>query len=641
MRALRPVVVGLALASAVALGATANAQAALPWTSCAPAGFQCATLDVPVDRGGAAPGVITLSATRAAVPAATTAVVALAGGPGQAALPLARSFRTVLGPLLTQRDLLVYDQRGTGRSNPLNCAALASSAGTLATAVRKCAEQIGPARAFFTTTQSVEDIEALRVAGGYSKLVLYGVSYGTKVALAYAAAHPAETQALILDSVVLPEGPAALRTSTLAAVPRVIGDDLCGRGACASISASAVADLQRLATKLGTRRISGPVLDGRGRRYRARLSADGLISVLVAGDLDPTLRAELPGSVRAALTGDVRPILRLSARSSGLEDRAGYQQSAADSDATFFTTACEENATLPWTRGAPQAQRRKEAEAFVRGAPPQAFGIFPRSVALGGLPSLCLGYPVASPLPAAPGALPDVPVLVLDGQGDLRTPLEDAQSLGARFPRAAVLGITHTGHSVLGSEPATCAKDAIAAFAAGAAPQPCPAVENPFAPTPRPPASLGKVAAATGYPPKVGRTLNAVAATLDDARRQVIGAAIGSGRLPSAVGGLRSGSVRVLSLSRLTLRDYEYVPGVRVDGVYRLNATTRVRVSGSAAAKGSLTFFKSGRVSGRLGGRRVSASGARALRAAGAGREDLLPSLAQALARGRLVAASR
>ncbi len=647
MRSLRPLVVGLAALLAGGLASGTAAHAALPWAACAPSGFQCATLDVPVDRSGATPGTIRLSAKRAlsATPA-TTAVLALAGGPGQAALPISKVFKGDLAPFLGSRDLLVYDQRGTGGSNPLRCAALALPARSVADAVRRCAEQIGPARAFFTTAQSVEDIEALRVAGGYAKLVLYGVSYGTKVALAYAAAHPAQVEALVLDSVVLPEGPAALRASTLAAVPRVLGRDLCEARECTSVTPSVTADVKRLASKLGRRRISGPVLDGRGRRFTARLSAGGLLALLIAGDLDPTLRGELPGSMRAALTGDVRPILRLSARSSGLENRrqvAGYQQAAADSDALFFTTTCEENPTLPWTRGAPQAQREDEAEAFLRTVPVQAFGVFPRSVGLFGVPSLCLGYPVAGPPPAAPGALPDVPVLVLDGLSDLRTPLEDAQALATRFPRIAVIGVPHTGHSVLGSEPAGCAKAAVAAFAAGTAPQPCPAVDNPFSPTPRPPASLNKVKPASGLSPKVGRTVNAVIFTLNDARRQVIGAAIGTGRLPRAVGGLRNGSVRVAGLTRLTLRNYEYVPGVRVNGVYVTNGSTRLRISGRAAARGSLTVSRDGnRVTGRLDGRRVALVRSRAVRGAGAGvTADPLPTLAQALARGRRLAAVR
>lgn len=629
-----------AFAAFLAAGATAGpARAALPWATCPPAGFQCATLPVPVDRSGATPGTITLSARRAPAPgAATTAVVALAGGPGQAAQPIAKGFKDALQPLLATSDLIVYDQRGTGKSNPLDCVALRTNSGSLVTAVRKCAEQIGPARAHFTTAASVEDLEALRIAGGYSKLVLYGVSYGTKVALAYASAHPATTQALILDSVVTPDGPDALRGSSLAAIPRALGEDLCGAGACAKITPSVTADIRKLAAKLATKRLTGPVLDGSGRRYTARLSAEGLLGILIAGDLDPTLRAELPGSLRGALTGDVRPILRLSARSAGLSNAARFQQAAADSDATFFTTLCEENTTIPWTRGDTQANRTRQAEAAAKAVPAAAFGLFTRSVALGGIPSLCLGYPVASAAPAPPGPLPNVPVLILDGQSDLRTPVEDAAKVAARFPLAQLVTVPHSGHSVLGSEPGSCAKQAIAAFAAGGTVAPCPGIANPFFPTPRPPASLAKVATARGFSPKIGRTLNAVSATLNDARRQVIGAALGSGRLPVTVGGLRHGSIRVLSVSRLLLRSYEYVPGVRVTGTYLLNGTTRVTVSGTAAAKGTLAFTKTGRATGRLGGRKISASRARAARSAT--QPDPLPTLREAVARGRLIAAA-
>ena len=64
----------------------------------------------------------------------------------------------------------------------------------------QCAMEIGPARGGFTSEESVADIEALRVAGGYQKLVLYGTSYGTKVALEYAQQYPQNVEALVLDS---------------------------------------------------------------------------------------------------------------------------------------------------------------------------------------------------------------------------------------------------------------------------------------------------------------------------------------------------------------------------------------------------------------------------------------------------------
>jgi len=52
------------------------------------------------------------------------AVIALAGGPGQSALPFMDQFAQILGPIVATRDLIVFDQRGTGLSHPLSCAAL-------------------------------------------------------------------------------------------------------------------------------------------------------------------------------------------------------------------------------------------------------------------------------------------------------------------------------------------------------------------------------------------------------------------------------------------------------------------------------------------------------------------------------------
>ena len=179
----RGVVVALLLAATALLGAPAAAGAQLGATACGESGFLCGELSVPLDRGGTVPGTVALKLSRLPVAAAPTdeAVVALAGGPGQAALPVAGSLARALEPLHRTRDLIVYDQRGTGASGPLNCTVRGWPRTTRA--VGACARQLGPARGSFRTADSVEDIEALRVAGGYQRLVIYGVSYGTKVAL--------------------------------------------------------------------------------------------------------------------------------------------------------------------------------------------------------------------------------------------------------------------------------------------------------------------------------------------------------------------------------------------------------------------------------------------------------------------------
>ncbi len=80
---------------------------------------------MPLDPADPTQGTITLSLRRHLAPVgeAKDAVIALAGGPGQAALPFVNQFGGLLGPILSTRDLIVFDQRGTGLSHPLSCAA--------------------------------------------------------------------------------------------------------------------------------------------------------------------------------------------------------------------------------------------------------------------------------------------------------------------------------------------------------------------------------------------------------------------------------------------------------------------------------------------------------------------------------------
>jgi len=618
--------------------APAGASAALPWTPCQPAGFECVTLDVPLDRSGATPGTVTLNAKR--VPASANpgrvAVIALAGGPGQAAVPIAADFASILGPAIASRDLLVYDQRGTGGSNSLTCAALSRASGSVVSATRSCSEQLGPARAFFRTADSVLDIEALRVAGGYEKVVLYGVSYGTKVATAYASAFPTRVESLVLDSVVTPEGPDAFRRSSLAAVPRVL-EEICAGGQCQGITASPSRDVATLARRLRTKSLKGAVYSSTGRRFTARLGEAGLFGILLAGDLNPTLRAELPGSVRAALAGDVKPLLRLSARSAGLENAAGFQSSQADSEALYYDTICEENLTFPWTRGAPIRQKATEALRATKALPAGSTGPFSSTVALqqGVLPD-CLGWLTASPAPVADAPLPAVALLAIDGRGDLRTPIEDAFGVAARVPGAQLLGVPNVGHSVLGADPTPCSKNAIAAFFAGQPVAQCAAVAPRFAPTPRPATRASRLEPYANTKGKVGRTVEALRLTVNDARAQVLGQAIALGQTPSGAGGLRSGYVKVLR-NGLSLRAYEYVPGVRVSGTLPERGTATFRVSGAQASRGTLRVSASLQVSGTLGGRRVSTRFGQAAARAATPYGGL--TLRQAVARGRRIRA--
>jgi pimeloyl-ACP methyl ester carboxylesterase len=628
----RSVLVAAATVLAAGAGGTPAAEAAVSWAACTPAGFECAALRVPLDRTGRTPGSVVLRVKRRVATTgapARTAVVALAGGPGQAALPAAADFAELMAPGLADRDLLVLDQRGTGASGRLRCRAFERGTSSIVAAARSCARQLGPARAFYRTADSVADLEDLRREAGYERLLPFGVSYGTKLALDYAAAYPARTAGLILDSVVPPEGSDVFNRTTFAAMGPALRH-LCAAGACRRSSRAPVSDLRRLVVRMSRRPLRGSLVLPSGRRARISALTSDLYEALVGGDLNPVLRADVPGAVRAALRGDPAAALRLMARAEGLSGIPGGSGRAAlapvgaaaadeesDSSALFAATRCEES-RLPWPRGAGVRGRVRRAARAAARLPRSATYPFTPAVALfSEVIPLCLGWPHATPAPAAPRPLPAVPALLLDGAADLRTPLQDARAVAGRIPGAQVVAVPDTGHSALGSDLSGCATTAVAAFFAATPPPACPR-RPAVAPSPVAPRSLGAVGGST----RVRRTLNAVSATVADVAQSFLSDALAAGRTPPAgsrTGGLRSGSARY-EPAGIRLRRVEYVPGVAVSGFAPRGdgATAAFTIEGRAAARGRVRIGPGGGVTGRLGGRRVATTlgAARAAQAA-------------------------
>jgi pimeloyl-ACP methyl ester carboxylesterase len=589
-------------------------------------GFTCTTVGVPLDPSGQTPGTLALKVERQQAGAGTgavgggassEAVLALAGGPGQAALPLAGFLAKALSPALSTRDLIVFDQRGTGQSAPLSCPALdspggAAGIGSVGRLFERCAVQLGPARAFYTTAASVADIEAVRQALGYEKLVLYGVSYGTKVALEYAAAHPQHVSALLLDSVEPPQGPEPFAQATFQAIGPVLSE-LCSAHACAGIASDPLAETARLAAQLHRRALRGAVYDGSGRRRRSSVSETDLLDILRAGDLNPALRALLPAAVRSALRGDPSPLLRLNLLAQGLIPTVPLptpvEASNGIDDALNATTICEE-APFPWPRGSPASGHLTEAEAALGALPPSAFYPFDAGTALadGTIPG-CLDWPTTAPSPPALGPLPNVPTLILSGGQDLRTPTSGARTIAAQIADAQLLVVPFTGHSVLGTDFSGCAETAIGAFFSGVAVQPCPHHTDIFTPTPVTPTRLDYVHPVPGLAGRPGRTLTVVLDTIVDLDRQVIGATLQANQaLPagSSFGGLHGGYAR-LGTSTLRLHHFTFVPGVELNGTFPVREghlqTATIAIGGTAASPGRVRVGSGRRVMGTLGGR--------------------------------------
>lgn len=601
-----------ACAAALALGGhAAAARAAIAFGPCAQSNeYACATLAVPLDPAGVTPGTLTLHLRRHRAPVgeARSAVIALAGGPGQAAVPLTEEFTEILGPILATRDLIVFDQRGTGSSAALSCRAVLHSShfhsiGMLAGA---CGAQLGADRAFYTSLDSVADIEAIRVAGGYEKLVLYGTSYGTKVAELYAEEHPEHVEALVLDSVVPPAGPEPLNRSTFAAIPRVLRS-ICARHVCTGITREPVADLAHVLARMRARPLRGRLIDGAGHAHTIHMRSQELLDVLLAGDLSPILRGELVTALRAASQHDDAPLARVVVRTEATNGVEGIDLPL------YFATTCEEE-LFPWERRGTPGARLAQVRAAIARLPASATWPFDRLDMLDfGDFRACADWPFLTPAPAtAAGGLPNVPTLILSGAEDLRTPTPNAREVAAQIPDAHVLVVPDTGHSVLTSEPTPCAHEALLAQFANKPIERChsAAVPSVLRPPPLPPTRLGTISPARGYSALPGRTLHAVALTFSDLSRQLglqLLEMVSSGRLSGTTvlrsGGLRAGWMRYAD-GTLVLEGYSYVPGVSVSGRIAPEEA-RLVIGGSAAAQGTLQLGRHRMLVGTLEGVRV------------------------------------
>jgi pimeloyl-ACP methyl ester carboxylesterase len=137
----------------------------------------------------------------------------LAGGPGQGAARLARTVRELFRRVQNDRDIVLVDQRGTGKSNPLECegddsdslqSLMESNEQTLAR-LKSCMTSYDADLTQYTTPIAMDDLDDVRAFLGYDKINIYGGSYGTRAGLVYMRRHGDHVRSAILDGVAPPD----------------------------------------------------------------------------------------------------------------------------------------------------------------------------------------------------------------------------------------------------------------------------------------------------------------------------------------------------------------------------------------------------------------------------------------------------
>lgn len=562
---------------------------------------QCAGVRVPLDRSGVIAGDVRLAVRRLQVgrrkvSERSQAVVFLAGGPGQAATPLLADIAPLLKPFLTHRDLVTIDTRGTGRASDLvvcpEVEALTGVVGFDPRTLASCARRLGSAAPLYGTSDVIADIEAVRRAAGYEKLLLVGVSYGSYTAQRYAAAYPDRVSGLVLDSPVDVVGYDPFALAGFRAIPRVM-EQACRSGACRGVTGTPRRDLARAIARTP---ISVRVDGGRGRRVTTTIREETLSTLVSLGDFDPLLRAGTPALLRRLAEGDAQPLARLArelgliARADDDTDPSAFAGAAGMlSTGIYVATTCRDT-RYPWSdRTALGADRLTMARAAVSAVPASERGGFGVAAIVDPWPvSACAWWPTA-PEPTTVPPLPEVPALILSGREDSRTPTEVARAIAGRMPKSTLVVVSGAGHSLLTSG-SRCVKRVIRAYAAGDAVPRCPSTAAPRA-APLPPRSAAELGSNGRR-----RAARVARLTVEDAARTVAMRAtqdfdqtslLGDEQSePIRVAGLRSGSA-VLTEKGLRLRRYGYVPGTSVTGALTDAEHVVVRVAGAGLRAGT------------------------------------------------------
>ncbi|MFD8500843.1 alpha/beta hydrolase [Amycolatopsis sp. NPDC059657] len=219
-----------ALILASTLGATsANAAPALDWQPCQglPAPLECATLTVPLDyrNPGGAKLDVAVSRLKSTNPQARRGALLLnPGGPGGSGLDLPLAIAQLSPASLTDAyDLIGFDPRGTGKSSPVTCALtpeqldqskvipypapngdIAENVAYAKQVAKQCREHSGKVLPFITTQNTARDMDGIRAALGEKKISYLGYSYGSYLGAVYTTMFPAQSDRIVLDSVVDP-----------------------------------------------------------------------------------------------------------------------------------------------------------------------------------------------------------------------------------------------------------------------------------------------------------------------------------------------------------------------------------------------------------------------------------------------------
>lgn len=360
-------------------------------------------------------------------------LVFLAGGPGQGAARMAPIVHAAFNRIQRHRDIVLIDQRGTGRSHPLNCpedreslqAVFASDEEAVAL-LERCLRTLDADVRLYTTPIAMDDLDDAIAYLGYGKVNLYGGSYGTRAGLVFLRQHPARVRSVVLDGV----APTGMRLPLFAArdasraLDKLLADcerqPACDR-AYPAVRPQVAALLARLEQAPARVTLTHP---RSGRPETVAVTARSVANALLSALYAPTTAAMVPMLLDRATHDDFQALLALAFASDTEENMSVGMQ---------LSVLCSEDAGRIQTSDV---------------APATDGSLFGRHLIAGQL-AACEVWPKGTvPADYAAPVVSDVPALVLSGDLDPVTPPTWGEEVARHLRNGRHLVASATGHGV-------------------------------------------------------------------------------------------------------------------------------------------------------------------------------------------------
>lgn len=372
-------------------------------------------------------------------------LVYFAGGPGSAATEDALGFAPEFTKIREHRDLVFVDQRGTGKSHPLNCEFynpndLQSYLGYFMPLddIRKCRPQL-EANAdlkLYTTTIAMDDMDEVRAALGYEQINLFGGSYGTRAALTYLKRYPKRVRTATLQGVAptnlhMPSDfPLGNERALQGVIAECAADEACNK---------AFPNLKEEAKSLLAQLIKGPVevevqKPNSSDRVKVKLSRDLAAEAIRYMLYNPRAASRMPLVIHLAAQGNFVPLAESAIRYRRFLVGTG-------SNGMYLSVTCAED--LPWIK--PGEGERMAANTFLGDyrlrQQREACALWPRAEI-----ERDYGKPVRA----------DAPVLIVTGEWDPVTPPSNGDAVAKTLPNSLHIVVPHGAHGLGGLENIDC-----------------------------------------------------------------------------------------------------------------------------------------------------------------------------------------